>query len=272
MVSGIPLSITGARIALFHKSNENNLADSLIRLASGNRVNRPSDSIPDYFHSEKMKRESRSAAVLLQGIGEGIALTDVAAFAGEQVFNAIGSMRDIVTRYYHENTTDDDKVALEAEFEAYRTTVTSIIDNSTYDGLQLISDNGGNPFRTIAVDTNDFTRQLTISYTADDIADVGALELGQSDEATEMAAVMDELEKAGSYLAKTSAYAYGLNAHYNLTNAKVTAADDSARRSVEVDTGAEMLKATNRSIRNQSSIAMLAQANMYRLSIVQLLG
>lgn len=272
MVSGNPLSVTSGRIARFYRTNENSMADSLIRLASGRRVNRPSDSIPDYFRSEQMKRENRSATTLLRGIGEGLALTSVATAVGEQVFNGISSMRDIVKRYYDENASDDDKGALEADFELYRNTVSSIIDSSTYEGIQLISDNGGDAFRTVSLDTNDFTQQMSISYTADDIADVSSLQIGQSDEETEMAAVMDELEKAGSYLAKTSGYRYGLHAHYNLINAKITATSDEAKRSVAADTGEEMVTAMNRSIRNETSLAMFAQANMYQLSIVQLLG
>ena len=220
MLTGAALSVTGARIALFSKSNEFNMADALVRLASGKRVNRPSDSIPDFFYSEKMERESCANTQLLRGIGEGMAFVDVAASAGEQVFNGINGMHDLIERYYRPDTTSDEQNAMEDEFNALKMTVTTLISSSNYDGDQIISDNGGTPFKSVVIDANDLTQRLDISFDASDIADVSALTIGVTDEATESAAAEAELGKAGAYLAKTAGYLRGLTAHYNLTNNK----------------------------------------------------
>ncbi|MBN1306764.1 MAG: hypothetical protein JXA18_02525 [Chitinispirillaceae bacterium] len=266
------LSVTSSRIVLFSKQNENSFGESLIRLASGKRVNKPSDSIPDYFFSEKMLRDSRSYATVLRGIGEGMAFMDVAVSVGEQVFNGIVDLREIVRRYYNEETTADEKDALQADFSAQQDTLIDSIASSTYDGARIVSDNGGAPFKSIALDDGAGTHKMELSFDSGDVADLSSLTLGATDEATEAAAVEAELEKAGSYLAKAGAYMRGLNAHYNLTTTKILTTRSSAERSVESDTGEEMVRAMNYSIRNRSSMAMLAQANMYRTSVVRLLG
>ncbi|MBN1576055.1 MAG: hypothetical protein JW913_05860 [Chitinispirillaceae bacterium] len=272
MTTGAVLSVTSTRIALFSKRNENRFGESLIRLASGRRVNKPSDNIPDYFFSDKMMRESRSYTTVLRNIGEGMAFTDVAVSVGEQVFNGITGLREIVRHYYSEETTDDEKAALGADFSARQSTVIDIIASSNYDGAQIVSDNGGVPFKSIALDDGTGTQKMEISFDSGDIAYVSELSLGVTDEARETAAVEAELEKAGLYLAKGSAYMRGLNAHYNLATIKMLTTRASAERSVESDTGEEMIRAMNYSIRNQSSMAMLAQANMYQASVVKLLG
>ena len=272
MLTGVPLAVTSSRIALFTKSNENSLGASLVRLASGNRVNRPSDGIPDYFISERLSRESQSYAPVLRDIGEGLAMLQVASSAGESVFNALTDMRELVKMYYNENTTDSDRDAYRAEFKALRSTVSDIIANSRYDGMQLISDNGGNPFKSVVLEATASPETIDIAYDSDDIADVVLLELGVTDEATELAAVEAEQGRAGSYLAKTSASTYGLNAQYNLATLKMNTSNEGARQSIEADTGEEMVKAMNYSIRNQSSMAMMAQTNVYVASITKLIG
>lgn len=269
MMTGVSLSVTSARIALFAKSNENSLADSLVHLASGKRINTPSDSIPDFFYSQKLHNDSKSSENILRGIEEGRAFTDVASAAGETVFNAITDMRELVRRYYLNDTSDDDKAALAAEFESLKATVTAVKATNRYDGMNLVSDNGGTPFKHIALNDEN-TIAIDLSYTADDVADVAALTIGTTDETTESEGVATQLEKAGSYLAKTAASMHGLTAQYNMMVNKIDITSAAAERIVDADTGEEYMQSVNKSIRNQSSMTMLAQANMFRSSILRL--
>lgn len=271
MLTGTSLSVTGANIALFTKTNENNLAESLIRLASGKRVNCPSDNIPDYFNSQRLQQNSRASERVLRGIGEGIAFMDVASLVGENVFTSISDMRELVKSYYADDVTDDEKSAFAADFAALKNTVTTVIAASTYDGARLVSDNGGTPFKKIALDTEQ-ALTFDISYTSAEVADVSSLTIGTSGRDTELSALEAELGKSGSYLAKTSAYTRGLNAQYAVTNRKQEITSQAADRVTDADIGEEYVQSMNRSIRNQSSFAMLAQAHMFQSSITRLFG
>lgn len=272
MTTGAVLSVTGSRIALFAKKSEGGFGESLVRLASGRRINQPSDGIPDYFFNEKMMRSSRSYSEVLRNIGEAMAFMDVAVSVGERVFNAIADMKEIVRQFYKAETTANDKEALKADFNALKNTVTSIIGSSSFDGMRLVGDNGGVPFKSIALETETGAQRIDIIFDAGDIADVSSTTLGTTDEATERSAIEAELEKAGSYLAKSSAFMRGLNAHYNLAASKMNTARTSAERSIASDAAEEMLSAMSHRIRTQASIAMLAQANIYQASVVKLLG
>lgn len=270
MFTGITLSVTGSHIANFAKRNESDLASSLIKMATGKKINNPSDSLSDFFCSEDLQRSSNYSNALKQGINEGIAFTDVASSAGETIFTSISDMREMVTRYYRPETDDDEKVALRMEFDSLKKTVQTVKNVSRYDGQLLISTNGGVPFKKISIDARDLNKTVDIAFDAQDIADVGGLTLGTTDEATETAGVLAELGKAGSYLAKASAAFRGLNAHLNLTNNKVLTETETSRRMVEADMGSEYVQSMNRSIRNEASMSMLAQANMNRMAVIRI--
>ena len=272
MMTGIPLSVAEYRIAEFTKINSNELGRSLLNLASGKRINTPSDGIPEFFLSDKLKRESIAQNAILRNIEEGRAIVDIASLAGEQVFRGITDMKELIRRYYLDTATDDDKAELQAEFTSLKNTVTMTISSTYYDGIQIVSDNGGTPFRSIALENKGSSQQFDIAYSGSDIADVTSLTIGVTDETTESAAVEAELGKAGSYTAKTSGYLYGLNAHYNLTRTRIAVSGAKADEVVESDTGAEMVNSMNRSIRNESAMAMLAQANMYQGTVLRLIG
>ena len=188
------------------------------------------------------------------------------------MFNALSDMRELVKLYYKDDVTDGDRESYRADFEALQHTVQSLIDTTTYDGKYLLSDNGGTPFKSVVLDAKVSPETLDIAYDSGDVADVSLLALGETDVATELAAVETELGKAGSYLAKTSAATYGLNAQYSIATLKKNVSSEVSRQSVEADTGEEMVNAMNYSIRNQSAMAMMAQANLYIASVSKLLG
>lgn len=272
MLSGFSITMASAHIALFNKKNENALGNSLVRLASGKRVNTPSDSLPDYFFGSKMARQSSSFEPIIQGIAEGKAVMDLADSVGESVFKNIASLRDLVEQYYHQDTTDSERGGIKAEFAAVAQTVATTLSSSRYDGQLLVRDTEGLSFKSIAIDPDDLTTRMDIQFDANDVADVSLLQVGATDETAEREAVQIELDKAGSYLAKVSAYIRGLSAHYNINEKKRLVTSEVADRTLNVDTGTEMVKAMNQSIRHQSSLAFMAQANMYRMSVLRLVG
>jgi flagellin-like hook-associated protein FlgL len=103
------------------------------------------------------------------------------------------------------------------------------------------------------------------------VADPSALTLGSGDKNTDASAVQTELDKAGSYLATVSAYARGIKSQYNIINQKIETAKNVESVITSADESIEIAKATERSIRHQSTAIMMAQANMARASILKLL-
>jgi len=76
-----------------------------------------------------------------------------------------------------------------------------------------------------------------------------------------------ELDKAGSFLAKSNVYSDSLAAQMELTGNKQIYYGEAAEDTVKADDGAAMMKLVKQNLCQQISVAMFAQANMYKQGI-----
>lgn len=269
MVTGMPLSVTYARIATFNQIKENQLGNSLLNLASGKKVRQPRDGSSEFFRAQRFDRDSNDYSRIKTNIAKASALMDVAVATGEMVYNGIERMKQLVDMYYDDNTAQDEKRSMQSEFSSLVKQVSYIVNNSTYNGKLLVSDSLLNPLDSVNIDPDDITITIDISFGADQVANVEGLTLGNSYQA-DGAAVQNELDKAGSFLANANAFALGLNAQYALAEKKVDISNTVKGSFIDADGGQELIKAANHSIQYQSSYAMMAQANIMRSSIMRL--
>jgi flagellin-like hook-associated protein FlgL len=269
MLTGSALNVTYDRIAAFYKINQNRMTDSMVKAASGSRFLNPSDAIPDYFHSQKLKNQSTRYTEIRQNIADGSGLIDVATAGGQYVFDSISKMKDLVKMYY-DTSDNDEKKGFKAEFNQLASNVLNTISTTVYDGKKLISDSSASPLKSISLEP-DSNQMFTISFTSAQVADTSGLTLGTTDEQTEADAAQAELDKAGSYLAQVSAYSMGIKAQYSLVSTKISTYQALRSDISDADMGQETTDAVNRSIREQSAIAMMSQTNMARSFVLRLL-
>ncbi len=274
MVSGTSLlNVTSFRIASFYKTNGTQLGGNYARIASGTRFPEPKDNIPDYFRAEKLNNNIRSYGNVRRDIAEALVMIDVAEQAGTRVFEDLDEMKLLVKQYYDADTTDEEKVIIEHAFNETGLRVAETINTAYYDGKKLISDTvgAGVPLKSIILNPDTFTQKYDIDFGSDNVADTSACNITVGEEAA-TAAVQAESDKAASYLAKVSGYRTGLNAQYNLAENAIVHTKESISSFADTDDAKEIVEGMKRSIAQQSSLAMLAQANMYRTSVVKLLG
>lgn len=269
MITGIPLSITYGRIATFNKINENHLGNSLVNLASGKRVRQPQDGVSDFFRAQRLSRDSNDYSRIKSDIAKASALMDVVVDTGEMVYNGIERMKQLVDLYHDESTTEDEKRSMQSEFSSLVKQVSYTVNNTYYDGKQLVSDSRANPLDSVNLDPRNINHKMVISFGAEQVANVDGLTLGSSYN-EDIAAVQAELDKAGSFMASANAYSLGLSAQYAIAEKKVDISNTVKDSLTGSDGGQEMIRATNHSIQHQSSLAMLVQANLVRSSVVRL--
>ena len=272
MMSGIPISVVSGRLSAFYKTNENELFDSLIRVASGKRVASPSDSSTDFFHAKKFNRVYSDSERTRNDVSEVSAMLDVGVHVGEKVFTDMSKMRQLVDDYYNPNTTQEEKNVMKVDFAALIKEVNASINNGIYDGKKMVQDTSvTGPLKSVNLDPGNLSQTFSISFTAQQVADPTALTLGTDTQGNETAAVQAEFDKAGSYLASASAYSRGIKSQYNLLSQKMAVSKAVESNITDADMGLEMAKATMLSIRHQSTAAMMAQANNTRASILKVL-
>lgn len=259
-------------LANFYNANQSRLNDNLVRISSGKRFQSPGIHAADYFHAAAMRNDVSGLQSINREIVGATGMLKVAEQVGQSVFDDITRLKEIVKQYYFPATTDEEKTGLGIEFNTIKTRIVNAIGVANYDGKKLIADNGATPLRRVVLDSRDVSQTLDISYNAGDVADVGALAIGVTDQATELDAVEVQLGKSISYLAKTTVYAESLTAFYNMNNKKAITCSQNAEDTENIDGGAEAMELSKRQICQQMTVSMMAQANMVRSSVLALLG
>ena len=104
-------------------------------------------------------------------------MMDVVVDTGEMVYNGIQRMKQLVDLYYDESTTEDEKRAMQSEFSSLVKQVSYTVNNTYYDGKQLVSDSRDNPLDSVNLDPRDIDKKMVISFGAEQ-ANVDGLILG----------------------------------------------------------------------------------------------
>ncbi len=272
MVAGAMLSIGYNHISSFYKQNGNQLSQSMMRLANNKRVQQPSDSIPDYFYASKLKQSHSMQQRVQSEIDEALARTEIAETAGTYVFDDLTSAQQLIKSYYASSTTDEEMESIKADFTRILQQVSSIIDTTYLDGTQVFSSSGTRPFAQASIDPSNPDEVISLQFTSSQIPTVSGLTLGTSDYQTESEALQTELNKAASFVSKVSVFRRSLSAFTNINDKSIQATQSTYTQITSCDTGMEMLNLLNKSIKNQSALSMMAQANMSRASILRLVS
>lgn len=272
MITGASLTVTYGHLTSFYKRNENNLGLSLLRLASGKRVEQPSDNIPDYFNAARLKQSDSIHEDVHSKLNEALSRTEIAETAGTYVFDDLTSARNLIDSYYDDSTTEDEKEAIKVEFSQILRQVRSVLDNTWLDGKLVIGVSGDTPFAHAPINPSDPDEILALYFTDKQIPDIDGLTLGTTTYETESQALQTELNKAASFISKVSVYQRSVNAFININERSRYAGQTIYSGITACDTGMEMINAMNLSIRNQSSLSMMAQANLSRATVLRLVS
>lgn len=264
------LDVTSLRLAGFCKTNQYSIADSQIRVASGQRFFRPADDVGDYFIVQQRNADISGLQQVQRDLAVGGAMLDNVKEIGGMVFNDLNRMQDLIKLYYAPTANDDEKNSYQIEFNTIKNRITNEINNTYYNDRQLVQNCGSTPLMEIALDPRDFSQKFAITFDANDVADSSSLTLGASDIATEQAALEVQLEKATSYLAKSKVYGDTIAALGNLTSQKSDRYADVVSSIRDADEGLEIMALTKKEICQQIAVSMLAQANMFRSGIAAL--
>jgi len=263
---------TASRISNFYALNNLKYNKSLSRVASGENLEEPRDNIGDFFRARKADVESTTLSYLKRDVNEAQMVLEVAQEAGGFVFDDLSKMRQLVTAYWHEQTTDVEKAAYINEFDALKEKIQTVMDTTYYDGRKLIDDSSSDFLRSVSIDTQDLTNTIDIYFDSNDLADISGLTLDGANEEDVRNDVMAELGKAGNYMAKVSSFQTSLESHYSLMDDKITKNTEYSAQLTNVNDANEMISVVDRNIRAQSSLAMLSQTNRLRQGLLALLA
>jgi len=115
------------------------LTTSLTRLGTGFRVNSAMDDAAGLQIAVRLDAQTRGMAVAQKNTQNGISMMQTAEGAFTELTNVLLRMKDLATEAFTASTTADDKVALQAEYDALGQELGNIIKSTSFGGARLFS-------------------------------------------------------------------------------------------------------------------------------------
>ncbi|MGJ7036266.1 flagellin [Anoxybacillus eryuanensis] len=119
--------------------NQSNTAKNLEKLSSGLRINRAADDAAGLAISEKMRSQIRGLEVAERNALDAISLIQTAEGALSSVHSMLQRMRELAVQAANGTNTDDDRKALNSEFEQLKNEINRIAEKTEFNTKKLLN-------------------------------------------------------------------------------------------------------------------------------------
>jgi flagellin len=257
----------------------NSLSTNQQRLGTGFRINSAADDAAGLQIATRLNAQSRGMEVAIRNTGDAISLLQTAEGAFNEMTDIMQRMKDLATQAANDTNSDNDRTALQAEYDELGAELDNIIGNTKYAGSALFAAGGkftaainfqigASASETLSMDASDQLEGVTDAITT--------IKAETIDDATNSASAIGELETAldavGTMRAALGANINRLNhTANNLANMKDNT-DMSKGRILDADFAKESANMSKNSMLMQSGISMLKQAGQMPGLVMSLLG
>ncbi len=273
----VPAMITGNSI----RSVERDISKSLEKLSTGLRINRAADDAAGLSVSEQLRTQVRGLAMGTRNAQDGMSLLNIAEGALVETESMLQRMRELCIQAANDTLTSKERGFIQVEFDQLRTEVDRIVNGTQYNSQKLL--NGTAPWGTggvIHVGPNDNTTGsdiVLITISGVDCTAMG-ISVTQNVWVTTQAMATSAISSLDSALNMVNTLRADLGAKTNrlehaLANQENQETNMAAAESVirDADFAYETTQFTRNQILQQSSTAMLSQANQAPQSVLSLL-
>ena len=151
------------------------------RLGTGLRINSAADDAAGLQIATRLNAQSRGMAVAIRNTNDAISMLQTAEGAFQEMTDIVLRMKDLATQAANDTNSDDDRTALQAEFDALVEELQNIRDNTKYAGEALLvggklATAGGIKFQIGASSSETITMDIATKLTdlGDDIDDAAS--------------------------------------------------------------------------------------------------
>jgi len=265
------------------------LETTMTRLGTGLRINSAKDDAAGLQIAVRLQAQTRGMGVAMQNTQNASSMLQTADGAFGEVTNVLYRMKDLATQAADGSSNDEDKKAMQAEYDALGKELANIMSNTSYGGAKLIGETGGKLGAAVTFQigasadekmTFNVSTELGKVHTDLKAASAAFTTPGGTTPGTDLTAdanaMIGKLEAAlGSVGAMRSAIGAGENrldhVYNNLSNMSMNTADASGRI-MDADMATESAKMSSQQVLMQASMAMLKQSssmNQMVLSLIQ---
>ncbi|WP_312211375.1 flagellin [Pseudescherichia sp.] len=132
-----------AAVNAINKSNAS-LSQSMERLATGNRINSSADDAAGKQIANRMQTQSDGMAMAQRNIADATAMLQTADGMFDEMNDILGRMDELATQASNGTYSDDDRAAMQSEFDELGQEMSDMLQNTTNGGTNLFnkSENG----------------------------------------------------------------------------------------------------------------------------------
>jgi flagellin len=261
--------IGGPNSSLYNLSNiysANNtlIAQAMARIASGKRVQSPGDDFAGFALESKLQGDIAQYQTVKQNLQDGKSYTDYGTAVGNNIVSDLSSMKDLATSYaVLADPTGTDLAqanSLTAQFNSLKSGIADQIANSKYDNTAIYKTTLA---KTVTMDSNGTT--LTITPTA--VGDASALTVSGG-----AAAVQTQIDAAEKYVSDMQSFGSQITRQSNLADTVISSKQATISVIADNNDAEDQSTLTALQVRQEATVAMMAQANMVQGYAAKLFG
>lgn len=285
--------VSMASVNAINKSNSS-LATSMERLATGNRINSSADDAAGKQIANRLQAQSNGMNQAMRNVSDATALLQTADGTFDEMNNILGRMQDLATQAANGTYSDEDRAAMQSEFDELGHQMSDMMQNTTYGGTNLFGTSGqfsgavtfqvgAESTDTMSVDISSQLSSLTTSlgalskaFSTDQSANATSTTSGSelmtaSSANATIAQVQDAMKAVGSIQSSLGASINRLNdTASNLQNMKDNT-DAAVGNIMDTDYATEASNMTKQQMLMQTGISMLKQSNSMSSMVSSLL-
>ncbi|MGD9199938.1 MAG: flagellin [Chitinispirillia bacterium] len=263
-----------SQLSTIYNTNNDSLAESLVRIASGKKIQRPSDDFAGYIQANTYKTDIDDYEDLLSGFEDAAGVADVAIEVGNDIYEDLVDLKSLLTQYYNSthpgdnNSETSERSALRSQITSLNASIDSAITNTKYENIQVYQ--GASALHTVTLDPDGTT--LDIQFTAPGaIPDQTAYSDQQATDTAngtaDLAAIDTAIDEAILFISEAEGFAKTIERQQTITDVIMTSKESARSAILDIDEAEETSKMIDIQIRQQASIAMIAQANSTKNAI-----
>lgn len=273
---------------------QNSLSNSMTRLSTGYRINSSMDDAAGLQIATRLKAQSSGMAVAMRNTQNSISMMQTADGALDEVNNILTRMKDLATQAADGSSSDDDKTAMDAEYNSLTDELSNIFSNTSFGGTKLLSSDGklsGEDGITFQIGS-DKSETMTAKFNTElgDDGVIGKIKAavddkfatdgtGDASENTVLSSdangAIDNLNEAiksvSTLRSKLGAVSNRLDHVYNNLSNMSSNTQAASGRIMDVDFATESASMTSNQMLMQAGTAMLKQTNSMSSMVMSLL-
>ena len=255
------------------------LSKSLMRLSSGNRINRPSDDPGGLAVSMKLKHAITVTSATKNNVDNALSFTDTQDGALESIANILDRMSTIRTSYGSGTATTSDKSSYASEFKELQKSLNSF-SSETFNSLSLFSTTSNSKDVFISTRGDSGSSISISSLNLSDALSVGGINLGEAATTATASSISQvtignittAISNVASLRATSGATSSRLQFSSDFLATSKTNLQEANSRIMDVDVADEVTNYAKYNVQVYAASAALAQSNLNMGIVLDLLN